>query len=161
MLLEHQRFLEKLDRLPQTMSHGDTYPTNFKSRRQGGDQEITVALDWALMGIAPLGDDLGQFTFGAQTNLPEANRLAIDGILFENYLAGLQDSGCRVDPQQVRFGYAASAALRVGLFQLYLLSEELKHSETAAHQQVEHSEVFDCFEVVMAVEAYRLLEAIH
>jgi hypothetical protein len=159
MLLENERFLAKLDLLPRTISHGDTYPTNFKSRRMSGEQEQTVALDWALMGIAPLGDDLGQFVFGAQTNLKEANRQLVDRALFENYCEGLRESGCRVDPRRVRFGVTVSAALRVGLFQLLLLGEDLKQSKGAGEQIVGHPAGPDCFEVVMADEAYELLEA--
>lgn len=160
MLLDNVRFLAKLDLLPKTVCHGDTYPTNFKARFLSGGKEQTVALDWALAGIAPLGDDLGQFAFGAYMNLKEADPTDVDQALFESYLDGLRDTGCRVDPQQVRFGYTASAALRVGLFQLVLLGEELKQNETATKQTVEHSVEHDCFEVVMANEAYELLEAI-
>ena len=160
MLEENERFLAKLERLPKTFRHGDTYPTNFMSRRLSGGQEQTVALDWALAGIAPLGDDLGQFVFGAQTNLKEISPMDVEKALFESYLDGLRDSGCRVDPQQVRFGYTASAALRVGLFQLYLLSEELKQNQTVTEKAVEHPAKPDCFEVVMADDAYKLLDAI-
>jgi thiamine kinase-like enzyme len=160
MLEENERFLAKLERLPKTFRHGDTYPTNFMSRSLGGNQEQTVALDWALAGIAPLGDDLGQFVFGAQTNLKEISPMDVEKALFESYLDGLRDSGCRVDPQQVRFGYTASAALRVGLFQLYLLSEELKQNQTVTEKAVEHPAKPDCFEVVMADDAYKLLDAI-
>jgi hypothetical protein len=160
MLLENERFLAKLELIPKTISHGDTYPTNFKSRHSSGEKEQTVALDWALAGIAPVGDDLGQLVFGAQTNLKESSRIDVEQAIFESYLGGLRDSGCRVDPQQVRFGYTASAALRVGLFQLFLLSEELKLDETVTGQVVEHPAVPDCFEVVMADDAFALLEAI-
>jgi thiamine kinase-like enzyme len=160
MLIENERFLTKIELLPQTICHGDTYPTNFMSRPLPDGRQQTVALDWALAGIAPLGDDLGQFVFGAQTNLKEANRMEVDQVLFESYLAGLRESGCRVDPQQVRFGYTASAALRVGLFQLFLIGEELRQSAAVTDLAVEHLPVPDCFEVTMANEAYELLKAI-
>lgn len=160
MLLENERFLEKLELLPKTISHGDTYPTNFKSRQSDGGQQQTVALDWALAGIAPLGDDLGQLVFGAQTNLKEIPRTDVDRELFESYLDGLRDSGCQVDPQIVRFGYTASAALRVGLFQILLLNEEISQSGAVTEQAVGKPAVPDCFEVVMAHEAYDLLDAI-
>ena len=51
LLFESERFLAKLNLLPKTICHGDTYPTNFKSRRSPGGNEQTVALDWALVGI--------------------------------------------------------------------------------------------------------------
>jgi hypothetical protein len=158
MLLENERFFAKLERLPLTVCHGDTYPTNFKARAWQGDQPQTVALDWALIGIAPLGDDLGQFVFGVQTNLKEVKREDVDRALFESYIAGLRDSGCHVDPQWIRFGYTASAALRVGLFQLYLLNEELKQAEIGVEQAFERPASTACFEVAMAAEAFELLK---
>jgi hypothetical protein len=157
MLLENERFLARLDLLPKTVTHGDTYPTNFMSRRVTAGQEQTIALDWALMGIEPLGDDLGQLVFGAQTNLPETSSEEITETLFAGYMNGLRESGCRVDSQWVRFGFAASAALRVGLFQIYLLSEALKQEETTAARGTEHPAVPECFEVTMANEAYALI----
>ena len=160
MLLENGRFLAKLDLLPKTISHGDTYPTNFMSRHLAGGQEQTVALDWALMGIQPLGDDLGQFVFGAQMNLKEAKREDVTETLFQSYMDGLHDSNCHADLQLVRFGFAASAALRVGLFQVFLLGEELKQNNASAESSAEHATIPDCFEVTMANEAYELLKSI-
>jgi hypothetical protein len=161
MLTENERFLAKLDILPKTISHGDTYPTNFMSRHLNGDVEKTVALDWALMGIAPLGDDLGQFVYGAQMNLKGADPVDVDKTLFESYLDGLRDSGCDADTEQVRFGYKASAALRVGLFQLHLMNEELEQGKRGGVQPAGQPAVSNCFEVMMADDAYELLEVIH
>lgn len=158
MLSENERFLAKLELLPEAISHGDTYPTNFMSRQLINGQEQTVALDWALMGVQPLGDDLGQFVFGALTNLKTDRKEDISGSLFEAYLDGLRDSGSHIDPQLVRFGFVTSAALRVGLFQIYLLGESLAHSGTTAQSDPESSPVPDCFEVDMANEAFKLLE---
>lgn len=160
MLLEHEQFLTRLDLLPKTVCHGDTYPTNFMSRYLVDGQEQTVALDWALTGIEPLGDDLGQLVFGAHTNLPEARREDVTEMLFEQYIAGLRDSGCHYDSQLVRFGFATTAALRVGLFQVYLLGEELKQCDGMVDDDRDRMITPDCFEVTMANEAYRLLESI-
>lgn len=160
LLFENDRFLVMLDLLPKTLCHGDTYPTNFKTRRLDGVQEQTVALDWALVGVETIGDDLGQLVYGVQMSLPEARPADIDNALFESYLAGLQDSGCRPDPRLVRFGYVTSAAVRVGLFQLVLLREELKQGDADAVTDGEQAAVADPFEVTMANEAYELLQAI-
>ena len=77
--------------LPHTLCHGDTYPTNFKSRRAAGGEQ-TVALDWALVGIETVGDDLGQLVFGAQTDLAGVDPVKVDRTLFESYINGLLDS---------------------------------------------------------------------
>lgn len=160
MLAEHERFLATLEKLPQTVCHNDTYPTNFVSRDLPNGEQQTVALDWALTGIAPVGADLGQLVFGAQNNLKEVNRDDIDIALFESYVAGLRDSGCKVEPQLVRFGYTAYAALQVGLFMVFWLSRELEQNGTAVEQAAEPSASPECFEVIMAKEAYKLLDEI-
>jgi hypothetical protein len=160
LLQEYERFQARLNLLPRTICHGDTYPTNFMSRKLADGREQTVALDWALVNIGPIGDDLGQFVFGAWTNLKEVRREDITQALFDSYIQGLQDSGCYIEPKQVRFGFTASAALRIGLFQIYLLSEELKRDSEPAREVVEHSITPNCFEVAMADEAYELLESV-
>lgn len=160
MLVENARFLARLEQLPQTLCHGDTYPTNFMARRLPAGQDQTVALDWALAGIAPVGADLGQLVFGAQTNLKESNPNEVDAALFESYLDGLKDSGCRVDPRLVRFGYTAFAALQVGLFRIVMLSQALAQSAATPGQAPAPAAASDCFEVDMAGEACQLLETI-
>ena len=160
MLLDYERFQAKLNLLPRTLCHGDTYPTNFMSRHLATGQEQTIALDWALMNIGPLGDDLGQLVFGAQTKLKQARPVDVNQALFESYLAGLRESGCQIDPALIRFGFAASAAFRVGLFQIYALNEELQLDQAMAGEVVDRSAPPDCFESVMAGEAYELLKSI-
>lgn len=160
MLTENENFLAKLEQLPQVVCHGDTYPTNFVSRNLPNHPQQTVALDWALAGISPVGADLGQFVFGAQNNLKEVDRDEVDQALFESYLEGLKDSGGNVEPQKVRFGYTAFAAFQVGLFQIFLLSIALKDIETMVEQTIEHPVVRDCYEIAMADEAYKLLDLI-
>jgi hypothetical protein len=72
----------------------------------------------------------------------------------------LQDSGCRVDTQLVRFGYAASAAFRIGLSRLVHLDGRLKRDEEYLSCNSGSSMINEPFESVMAFEAYRLLDMI-
>lgn len=160
MLQEHNRFLIKLEQLPYTVSHGDTYPANFKSRRSARSQEQTVAMDWALAGIEPLGDDLGQLVYGTYMNLKGYKLHDISHTLFTSYINGLEDSGCRVDPKWVRFGYTASAAFRVGLFKLLLLRQMINKEEDYVPHIISPPVVTDSFESFMAEEAYQLLDVI-
>lgn len=160
LLQEYERFQARLNLLPRTICHGDSYPTNFMSRKLADGREQTVALDWALVNIGPIGDDLGQFVFGAWTNLKDMRREDITQMLFDSYVQGLQDCGCYIEPKLVRFGFTASAALRIGLFQIYLLSEELKLDDEPAQDVVKLSVTPNCFEVAMADEAYELLESV-
>jgi hypothetical protein len=160
MLEDHEKFLAKLDQLPHTISHGDTYPTNFRSRRVLRGQEQTVAMDWALAGIAPLGDDLGQLVYGTGLNLRGYKLQDISQMLFTSYINGLHDSGCRIDSDLVRFGYVASAALRVGIFKLSMILEDLENEEAGAHHNIVSPIAPEPYESVMADEAYRLLKII-
>lgn len=48
-------FLDSLDALPQVPQHGDPVPGNLLGRH--GDD--VVAIDWATLGIGPVGGDLG------------------------------------------------------------------------------------------------------
>ena len=160
MLQEHSRFLNKLEQLPCTVSHGDTYPTNFKSRRSTRNQDQTVAMDWALAGIEPLGDDLGQLVYGTYMNLKGYKLQDISHTLFTSYINGLEDSGCRIDPKWVRYGYVASAAFRVGLFKLMLLRQMIEKDDDFIPRVVTPPLVTDAFESFMAEEAFQLLDVI-
>ncbi len=157
MLMESEHFLSKLDLLPKVICHGDTYPTNFMAREGENGMVQIVALDWALMGIQPVGDDLGQFVYGAIEKLKGLDDDLIQETLFDAYLAGLQESGLQIDPALVRFGFTTSAALRVGLFQIYLLSEEINQTTTESGRKVRSESPQECFEVKMARQAYRLI----
>ena len=160
MLHESERFLARLDQLPKTISHGDTNPINFISRHLPRNQEQTVAMNWSLAGIEPLGDDLGQLVYGTYTILKGYKLRDISETLFTSYINGLQDSGCHVDAQLVRFGYVTSAAFRMGLSKLVRLNGQLKREEDLIPHSINHSLLTEPFESFMAREAYRLLDVI-
>jgi hypothetical protein len=158
LLQDHQRFLAKLEQLPKTINLGDTNPANLSSRHSPKKSEQTVALDWSLAGIEPVGDDLGQLVYGTYKNLRIYRISDISDTLFTSYINGLQDSGCKIDPQLVRFGYVTSAAFRVGLSRLVLLSEQLDRSSDLNPQSGYKTIIPQPFESAMADEAYRLLD---
>ena len=158
MLEESERFLARLEQLPKTVSHGDTNPINFISRRLPRNQEQTVAMNWSQTGIEPIGDDLGQLVYGTYKALKGYKLRDISDTLFTSYINGLQDSGCRVDTQLVRFGYVASAAFRMGLSKLVRLDGQLKREEDLVPQHTTHTFLAEPFESFMASEAYRLLD---
>ncbi len=160
MLYDHERFLARLDQLPKTICHGDTNPANFISHHSQRKLEQTVAMDWSLAGIEPLGDDLGQLVYGTYLNLKSYRLNDISETLFTSYINGLQDSSCRVDTQLVRFGYTASAAFRVGLAKLVRLGEQLNRDDDCVLQGAYPAITPQPFESVMAGEAYRLLDKI-
>jgi len=160
MLLEGKRFLAKLDQLPKTICHGDTYPDNFMSRRLADGSQQTVALDWALAHVSSLGEDFGQLAYGAQNLLKTVSLKEVDNMLFESYLNGLRESGYAFDPRQVRFMMAATSAMQIGLFQLFLFSEQLKQEDANNLPVQIDSDQPDCYEIMMAKEAFRLLDVV-
>jgi hypothetical protein len=155
MLVEAEAFIDQLDRLPQTVCHGDTYPTNFMSRGKDGDEQ-TVALDWALAQVGPIGFDLGGLIFGAYLNLPQRSLVEVDRTLFAAYLSGLRDYGCQTDSQHVRFAYATAAALLISLFVLGIMDWQIKSASATELDAAKPNDGRPCFEAFMADIAYEL-----
>jgi hypothetical protein len=160
MLLENELFLKKLEQLPKTICHGDTYPSNFISRRVPRRQDQTIAFNWSKVGIEPIGDDLGQLVYGTYMTLRGYDLHDISETLFTAYINGLRDSGCRIDELLVRFGYVVSAAFRIGLAWLVYLDEKVKRDSNYLPRKNLSSLITEPFESVMAGEAYRLLDVI-
>lgn len=114
---ERERFLAVLDRLPQTLCHHDTHRRNLFARRTGDGQEQTVVIDWDLVGQGAIGQEivaLVQITLIA-FDVEQSQALHLEELVFNGYIAGLQDAGWRGDSQAVRFSYAATSALYHGL----------------------------------------------
>lgn len=114
---ERELFLDQLDRLPHTLCHLDAFRRNLLDRRLGDGSEQTLALDWAFVGRGALGEELGpliraSIVFFEAEGIPAQQ---LEEVAFQGYLDGLTDAGWRGDPRVVRFGYAASSALRYGV----------------------------------------------
>jgi hypothetical protein len=114
---ERSRFLDALDRLPQTFCHEDAWRGNLLSRCTSLGQDETVALDWALAGIGAIGQEMGALVFAnllqCQVEASDAPMLA-EAVL-EGYLDGLADVGWRGDLRLARLGYAASSVFHAGI----------------------------------------------
>jgi hypothetical protein len=109
------RWLDLLDRLPQTLCHWDAHRANLMSRTTAEGAVETVAIDWAGLGWGPIGSELSKLLsqtvnfFGVRVDaLP-----TLDGRLFAHYVQGLREAGWNGDQQTVRFGYTAAAAMRL------------------------------------------------
>ena len=165
--------LEALDQLPKTFSHLDAAPSNLFARRDANGAEQTVVIDWQGAGVAELGHELAPLVFfvldWARVDRTEAGEL--DECAFAGYLRGLQDAGWQGDPRTVRFGYAASLALRFGLRfigrMLRFVLDERQHSwtgpagEMTTEELMGHSAGVQRFLLDRADEARRLLAVIH
>ena len=106
--------LDALDRVPSAVSHLDAYSRNLLARRTPAGDEETVAIDWAFVGIAPLGVEsatlvTASILFG---DVPGEDVRALDQHVFEGYLDGLREAGWSGDWRLARLGHAVCAALR-------------------------------------------------
>jgi hypothetical protein len=111
------RVLEALDRLPQVFAHGDADRRNLFARHGAGGVDETVAIDWALAGVAPLGGELPPLVTSSvlwSQGVGPGDLGELADRCLEGYLAGLGDAGWRSDRRLAEAGFAATAALRHG-----------------------------------------------
>jgi hypothetical protein len=159
-----QELLDALDRLPQVFGHNDAFRRNLFLR-----SERLLAVDWAFLGLVPVGAELAPlvtasvaFLGVARDRWRDLEQTAVDA-----YLRGLEDSGWRGAPDQPRFGFAASSALRYGPGCVRLVLPALLDETAQPHVELVLGIPFDqvlelwaavCLEQVrLADDAFRLL----
>jgi hypothetical protein len=108
MWRRREEHLAILDRLPQTLCHGDAQRTNLFLTTNASGQPETVAIDWANISVASIGMDLAQILLLSLNLFDEAFTRALDTVLFENYLDGMRAAGWQGDPRWIRLGYTAA-----------------------------------------------------
>lgn len=69
-------WLDRVEALPEVAQHGDAAQANLAGR----DGDRVVAIDWATLGIGPVGSDLGHYSLAAREEFEP---------LLESYLMGL------------------------------------------------------------------------
>ena len=109
---EQPRYRSLLESLPATLCHHDAVAANLFAR----DGE-TVAIDWEMLGIGPIGTDLASLLFSSvrRGDLAVAAYPGLEPLAMEAYLAGLRDTSASIDPTKVRVGFDAAIALRWSL----------------------------------------------
>ena len=114
---ERHALLTRLDQLPHTLCHRDAFRRNLRARQGPDGQPQTVALDWAMIGIGILGEELVRL-FGLTLLFfsVEIGRIAeMDALIFAGYVEGLRAAGWQGDARLARFGFTALAALMMGV----------------------------------------------
>ena len=118
--LEHNAWLDLIERQPQTLSHLDVFRRNAFARLNLQNDLLTVLIDWAFVGSAALGEEIVPLVAGSVNFLEfdSAQIQVLDQIVFDSYLEGLRSAGWRGDPRLVRFAYAAGSVLKfsVGVY---------------------------------------------
>lgn len=128
---ERERYLDILDRLPQTVCHFDIFRRNLFAQKTADGDEQTVAIDWAFVGSGPIGADLNPLVWMsiALSGVGLDKRNDLEESVLEGYLEGLRGVGWQGDPQQVRLGYTAASVRflfpEVGVWLSLILDESL------------------------------------
>lgn len=121
LLAEREALLAAMDRLPQTLSHLDAFPGNLLMRRDAAGGEQIVALDWAFLGIAAVGEEVGHLIAWSLLAgvLPVTEAAPLRAAVLAGYAAGLREAGWAAGADEiaraVAVGAAVAAALRWGL----------------------------------------------
>jgi hypothetical protein len=104
--------LDRVDRLPRTLAHGDACPQNLLL--PAAERDVVVAIDWTFAGVCPVGMDAGQLLAGRAESgelepveLPNVFERVVDA-----YLAGLDEERPGMDPAGVRLGIIGNLVIR-------------------------------------------------
>lgn len=135
---EREDFFTLLRHLPKTLVHGDVARKNLfvRPRREGVDE--IVAIDWGLLGRAPLGQEISGLTVHTIVGqfLPPGELEELDNWVFHEYLHGLHEVGWRGDSRIVRLGYTARTALHFSILHT-VLKHETKLTDTEEGREFE------------------------
>jgi hypothetical protein len=116
-----------VDELPQLLTHYDFHHMNLG--RVAGE---TVIIDWATVGLGPVGHDVGVLLLDQATTLREALPEQWEQLV-TTYAEALGDAGSRISVAEVERSVAISTALRHGWVIDYVLglSDKLSLEELA------------------------------
>lgn len=109
-----EALLARHESLPRTLCHFDGFPGNLVFESTGDGDERTVAIDWELCGVGPLGADAAALTYVSAIwqTLDRDEIPALDSRVPEAYVSGLERGGWDGDPDAVREGYVVHLVLR-------------------------------------------------
>ena len=105
---DRDKLLGALEDLPQTLCHNDAFRRNLFAHVAADGTDCTVAVDWALVGIGAIGEEIAPLIAEIDPSLS----LETDTSIFEGYINGLRDAGWYGQPYLARLGYLLTAALR-------------------------------------------------
>jgi hypothetical protein len=131
--------LTEVEQLPQTLCHLDVWPPNLFAHPAVGGEE-TVLVDWSQVGPGAPGEDIANLVLDSvwMQQVGEEHLNSLETLALEGYLEGLWRAGWHGPDQLVRFGYAATAALRFGLLAGAVL-DQARRSELHAGMEKRYS----------------------
>ena len=119
-------------RAPRALCHLDLWSRNLLSRRSGATDE-TVLLDWSMLGVGVLGEDVANLVLDSiwMFDVDAARLPGFERAILRGYLGGLREAGWRGDEATVLAAYAAIGALRFGLLAHQVLRQAHDEKERA------------------------------
>jgi len=156
-----ESLLAALDRLPQVLCHHDAFRRNLFLR-----PGRLLAVDWAFLGVGPLGAELAPLVCASATFLgvdrTQWNDLELTAVAA--YREGVVDAGWDGADEELRLGFAASSALRYwpGVVRLLLptLLDEAAHRRAEAVLGIPFDEIVDLWADFAAWQARLAAEAL-
>lgn len=115
---ERETLLTTLERLPQTLCHLDAFPGNLLAHENAAGKQQTVALDWAFVGLAAVGEEIGHLiAWSLLLGIVAADEAeALRTVVLAGYTEGLREAGwpgsAEVLTRDAAKGVAIAAALR-------------------------------------------------
>ena len=113
-----KKMIEATCSFPKSVAHNDVHTRNLFPL----DDERTIAIDWASIGLSPTGVDGGGLAGSSVTwSQSEADLIAeIEPKIFGEYLSGLRDSGWDGDESEIRLVYLSTFTSYVLLLSMLL-----------------------------------------
>ena len=113
-----------LDQQTRTLSHQDTHFPNIFNRIDAASQTKTIVIDWSYLGLAAIGEDLGNQIAGNLFNLyfDPSNAQIYYADAINAYMDGLRQSGWNDDRKKVEFACATAGAIRYVTWGILMLN---------------------------------------
>ena len=113
LLDDDERLHAHLGKGEHGVCHRDAHPKNFFVLGRETEHPTTVAADWSLVGIGPLGSDAGLLLLSPiqWLELPVEDARSLVDPVFAGYQEGLHGAGWDGDELQVRLEYLAHCGL--------------------------------------------------
>ncbi len=112
-----EELLATLEGLPQTLCHLDAFPGNLLAHENAAGEQQTVALDWAFIGIAAVGEEVGHLIawslllgIVATTDAEQLRAVVLGG-----YAQGLREVGWPDSTEALTRTITAGAAIAAAL----------------------------------------------
>jgi len=112
MRSKYNEIADAASRVPRVISHNDPHSRNAFIVNESGVPTV-YGIDWATIGMGPVGYDGGTLAGGGLIWRRDEARLIrdIEGTMFDEYMSGLGDAGFVSDRDQVRLGFLSNFAI--------------------------------------------------